>query len=230
MTGGSGKIRIGIVDDHPLYREGVAFTIREQSEFEVVGLGANGTDALQIARREKPHIMLVDLSMRDGGAPLVTRLHEIDPGLKVVILTVSDAETHVSETLRAGACGYVLKSASGNELLAALRSIGAGDSYVMPELAAKLLTQMQTKKAAPRRPAEGIDCLNVREEGILRLVSSGATNKEIARSLDISEKTVKHYMTTILQKLNVRNRVEAASLMIQSNRQGASQQTPNGKP
>ena len=223
MTSERSKIRIGIVDDHPLYREGVAATLNAETDFEVVGIGANGTEAIRIARNERPEIMLLDFNMRDGGVGLVAQLHQISPDLKVVFLTVSESENHVSETLQAGARGYILKIASGNELISALRSIGAGDSYVMPELAATLLTQIHGRSRVQKQQAEGIDCLNAREEGILQQVANGATNKEIARTLNISEKTVKHYMTTIMQKLNVRNRVEAASLMIHSSRRDTPQ-------
>lgn len=218
MTSERSKIRIGVVDDHPLYREGVAATLKAEPDFQVVGVGSNGQDALKIARTERPDIMLLDFNMRDGGVPLVAHLHEVIPDLKVVFLTVSESEAHVSETLQAGARGYILKIASGNELISALRSIGAGDSYVMPELAAKLLTQIHGRTRSPKQQSDGLDALNAREEGILQQVANGATNKEIARSLNISEKTVKHYMTTIMQKLHVRNRVEAASLMIHSAR------------
>ena len=230
MTIINNKLRIGIVDDHPLYREGVATTLRGEASFDVVGTGANGVEAVRIATEHRPDLMLLDFNMRDGGVPLVAKLLEIKPDLKIVFLTVSESETHVSETLKAGACGYLLKSASGSELASALRSIGSGESYVMPELAAKLLSQMHMRKQpSVRRPLEGLDCLRKREERILQLVAGGATNKEIARALDISEKTVKHYMTTIMQKLNVRNRVEAASLLINSARHGNGPEDASGK-
>lgn len=201
------RLRVAIFDDHPLFREGVVHTLRSAKVLEVVGEGGSADDAVRIARQELPDIVLLDVSMPGGGIEAARSIARVCPIVKMIMLTVSESEQDVAQALEAGAKGYVLKGTSGSELLKTMFAISRGESYVTPGLAARLLTH-----ATRQEPARASDLpdLTEREAQILAQVARGFTNKEIARTLAISEKTVKHYMTNIMQKLQVRNRVEAA--------------------
>jgi DNA-binding NarL/FixJ family response regulator len=203
------RLRVGIIDDHPLFREGVVHTLRSARMLDVVGEGGTADDAVRIAKEELPDILLLDVSMPGGGIEAARSIARVCPVVKMIMLTVSENEDDVAQALEAGAKGYVLKGTSGPELLKTMFAISRGESYVTPELAARLLTHAVRQE--PSRPA-GLPELTDRETQILAQVARGFTNKEIARGLSLSEKTVKHHMTNVMQKLQVRNRVEAAML------------------
>jgi len=202
------RIRVAVVDDHPIFREGVAFTIRSSQAFEIVAEGSSADDAIRIAKDLLPDVILLDVSMPGGGIEAARVISAACPVVKVIMLTVSEQEEDVTQALEAGANGYILKGTSGTDLLTTLQSVSRGESYVSPGLAARLLAVSMRNVRQQTRPAEQVD-LTKREEQILELVARGLTNKEIANTLNISEKTVKHYMTNVMQKLQVRNRVEA---------------------
>ncbi len=204
----SERVRVAVIDDHPLFREGVAHTIRGSDLLEVVGEGASAEDALRVAKDELPDIVLLDVSLPGGGIEAARAIAQVCPAVKIVMLTVSESEEHVSEALEAGAQGYMLKGASGVELISTMCAVSRGESYVTPGLAARLLTISRKRSQTATTEGELAELTN-REDQILDHVARGLTNKEIARNLGISEKTVKHYMTNIMQKLQVRNRVEA---------------------
>jgi len=204
------KIRIIVVDDHPLYRDGVVRTLVDSQLFDVVGTGESSQKALQLAAELKPEIALLDISMPGGGLTALEELMGSDDDIRVVMLTVSENDNDVLKAINNGAAGYVLKGVGGNDLVNILSNIAQGGSYVSPSLAAKVLVAMQGSQGTSSKTS--LDALTKREEQVLRLVSNGKSNKEVARDLDLQEKTVKHHMTSILQKLNVRNRVEAAVL------------------
>jgi hypothetical protein len=200
--------RIVIADDHPLYREGVSRSLTESGRFEVVGEAANGRDAFALVRREKPEVVLLDISMPDGGIPTLRQITALENPPCVAMLTVSEEDDDVMQALKAGASGYILKGVGSRELVQIVTDLAEGRSYVAPSLAMKVLAAMNAPRASTK--ADPIDSLTKREEDILRLVAEGKSNKEVGDDLDLQEKTVKHYMTTILQKLHVRNRTEAA--------------------
>jgi len=200
------RLRVAIIDDHPLFREGVVYTLRASRVLEVVGEGGCADDAVRIAKEELPDIVLLDVSMPGGGIEAARSIAQVCPIVKTIMLTVSESELDVAQALEAGVKGYVLKGTSGSELLKTMLAIARGESYVTPGLAARLLSQPARPEAAR---AAGLPELTGRESQILAHVARGLTNKEIARTLSLSEKTVKHYMTNVMQKLNVRNRVEA---------------------
>src|SRR5262245_12694317 len=202
----SDRIRVAVIDDHPLFREGVAHTIRSSKSLEVVAEGACADDAIRIVKDQLPDIVLLDVSMPGGGIEAARTISRVCPVVKTIMLTVSESEEHVAQALAAGAQGYVLKGTSRPELINTMRAVSRGESYVAPGLAARLLT---IAKRPPTTAAQDLPELTKREEGILDHVARGMTNKEIAKILNISEKTVKHNMTNIMQKLHVRNRVEA---------------------
>lgn len=203
-------IRVAVVDDHPMFRAGVVQILSGNPVFEVVGEGASADDALKLAADLKPDLMLLDISMPGCGVAAAATIVKQQPSINVIMLTASEAEENVTATLESGVKGYLLKGTSGPELIRVAQSVCCGESYVTPTLAAKLLFQIkqkQTEQKAQQR--DGHSELTSREEQVLDYVAQGLTNKEIARALDLSEKTVKHYMTIIMQKLQVRNRVEA---------------------
>jgi two-component system nitrate/nitrite response regulator NarL len=205
------KHRIAVIDDHPLYREGVVLTLSRDAAFEIVGEGGTADQAVRLAEETSPDIMLLDIGLPGGGIEAIARVLRVSPVTKVVMLTGSESEDHVSTALESGARGYVLKGIGAQELVRTIRAIASGETYVTPGLAARLLTQMKSRAATP--PQGDQVGLTQREEQILQCVANGRTNKEIARELNLSEKTVKHYMTNIMHKLQVRNRVEAALIV-----------------
>jgi DNA-binding NarL/FixJ family response regulator len=202
-------LQVAIVDDHPLFREGVAHTLGAQPDIEIVGEGESAADAVRIAGEQLPDVILLDVSMPGGGLNAVRQIANAFPVVKIVMLTVSEEEDDVTAALRAGARAYVLKGVAARELVRILRAVAAGEVYVTPALASNLLVGL-TGGAGSRQTSSPLDDLTERERQILELVAGGDSNKEIAYQLHLSEKTVKHHMTNILQKLQVRNRVEAA--------------------
>lgn len=206
-------IRVLVADDHPLYRDGVARTLAESGRFVVVGEAGTGPEAEVLASREAPDVVLLDVSMPGGGIATLRRLVALPAPPRVAMLTVSEEDDDVIQALKAGAAGYVLKGVGARELVAIVADLAEGRTYVAPSLAVKLLAAMSASRAAKAQP---IDTLTKREEDILRGVAQGKSNKEVARELDLQEKTVKHYMTAILSKLHVRNRTEAALLARES--------------
>ena len=200
---------IVVVDDHPLYRSGVIRTLAEDGRFRVVGEGELADDAVALVEKHRPAVALLDISMPGNGLEAVRRIRQASPKTRIIILTVSEADDDIMQALDAGASGYVLKGVGGPELLEIVGRVAAGESYVSPGLAARLLVAMKSRgQAAPSD--ETVPALTAREEQILKLVAEGLSNKEVGRKLDLQEKTVKYYMSTVFQKLNVRNRVEAA--------------------
>ncbi|MSU91376.1 response regulator [Rhodobacteraceae bacterium 2CG4] len=205
------ETRVVIADDHPLYREGVARSLEQSGRYRVVGQAACGRDAVEMVEALRPQLVLLDLSMPDGGHWALTRIAGAPEAPLVAMLTVSEDDDAVLAALGAGAAGYILKGVGSRELVRILDDLTAGRSYVAPSLAAKVLTRMNAPRRGPAQ-ASPLDTLTRREEDILRLVAEGKSNREVGLALDLREKTVKHYMTTILQKLQVRNRTEAALL------------------
>ena len=205
----SAPIKVIVADDHPLYRDGVVASLKESGMFEICGAGASAEEAIELVRTHRPDIALLDISMPGGGIRAAEAIAAMDVATKTVMLTVSERDDDIMRALEAGASGYVLKGVGGDELAEVVTRVSSGSSYVTPSLAARLLVTMSRPKS---RDGTGLASLTSREEKILRLVAEGLSNKEIGLKLNLQEKTVKHYMTGILQKLAVRNRVEAAVL------------------
>ncbi len=202
------RIRVAVADDHPLYREGVARSLAESGLFEVVGEAASGPEAEALALRARPDVLLLDISMPGGGLATLRRLRALDHPPVMAMLTVSEEDDDVMQALKAGASGYLLKGVGARELVQIVADLAQGRSYVAPSLAMKVLAALNAPRPAPEKGP--LETLTKREEDILRRVAQGKSNKEVARDLDLQEKTVKHYMTAILQKLHARNRTEAA--------------------
>ncbi len=199
-------IRTAIVDDHPLFREGVAKLLARTPGIEIVGDGSTAGEAVRIVQQLLPDVLVLDLRLPDDGVKAASTITREHPSVHIIILTASDCDSDVATMLQLGVRGYLLKDCTGQEIVRAVQRVYAGEFYVTPSLAARLLTEMSAPAPQTDDSAEE---LSGREEIVLAQVSKGLTNKEIARALNLREKTVKHYMTNIMQKLGVRNRLEA---------------------
>ena len=199
-------IRVAVVDDHPLFREGVVHMLKGVDGIEVVAEGATAADAVRIAQERAPNVMLLDISIAGGGIEAAQNVACASPDTQVIMLTVSEDEEHVASALRAGVRGYVLKGSNGSELVRVVEAIASGNSYVAPNLAARLLARKKERTDAD----EDLDDLTARESEVVAFLRRGMSNKEIARAFNCTERTVKHHMTNIMQKLNLRNRVQVA--------------------
>jgi DNA-binding NarL/FixJ family response regulator len=210
-------MHVVIVDDHPLFRQGVAQTLSGAADIEIVAEGGTAEEAMRLATELLPDILLLDIDIPGGGMAAAQAVAAVSPATRIVMLTVSEEEENLTAALRAGARAYVLKGVSGRELITILRGVAAGEVYITPALAASLLLEMSGAGRGAATPTDPLDELTDREREILELVAQGLSNKEIAQRLYLTEKTIKHHMTNILQKLQVRNRVEAAMLAQRSN-------------
>lgn len=204
-----------IIDDHALFRDGLTTILSAEPDLEVIGEGGSAAEAIRLACELLPEIILLDIDMPGSGIHAAQEIATVCPVIKIVILTSSEEDDHLVAALKAGTRAYILKGVPARELLRILRAVAAGESYVPPALAANLLAEM----IEPSHPAPGkpMDELTERERQILEELAGGSSNKEIGQKLFLAEKTVKHYITNILQKLQVRNRVEAA-LLAQKNK------------
>lgn len=209
-------IRTIVVDDHPLFREGVVHSLRADPNFDVVAEAGSGEETLAQVAQWRPDLVLLDISMPGiGGIETVRRIIAAAPTTRIMMLTVDDAGPSLLAALKAGAHGYVLKGVAARELREIAHRIADGEAYVPPALAAELLSEM----SAPR-PADAFSTLTQREVDVLELLGQGLTNRIIGERLFIAEKTVKHHMTSILTKLQVSSRTEAALIAAQRERSG----------
>lgn len=207
------KILVGVVDDHPLLREGVVYILKGAPDIEVVAQGAAAKEAIDIASIPDLDVLVLDISIPGGGLNALQTIMDNNPKVKVLMLTVSADETDVLSALRMGAKGYVLKGVSGPELIQALRSVYLDGQYISPSLGAKLLLDVGRGKSITKGSV--FEDLSSRQDEILLLVGQGLSNKEIGAKLHLSDRTIKHHMTNVFQKLGVRNRLEAALLVRQ---------------
>jgi two-component system, NarL family, nitrate/nitrite response regulator NarL len=204
----SEPIRILVADDHPLFREGAVRSLESEPDLAVVGQASSGEEALRLACELVPDIVLLDIGMAGwGGLVAAEKIATACPAVNIVILTVFEDEDKMLAAFKAGARGYVLKGVSPRELASVVRTVAQGEVYVSPSLAAGILVTLTRDRA--ENPLQE---LTERERDILVLVGQGLTNREIGDRLHLAEKTIKHYVTNILQKLHVRSRVEAALL------------------
>lgn len=197
-------IKVAVVDDHPILCAGVAETFDAEPGFEVVAIGSNAADALRIARSTAPDLMIVDINMPGDIFSVLQTVRDQSLAIKTIVLTAFDDDYYLGKALRNGASGYILKGISSSELIETTRAVMAG-AIMIPQGANDPLT-----KDAPALKDDVVGDLTAREEDILLLVSRGLNNAEIGVELGISEATVKKNLTAVLQKLNLRNRVEAA--------------------
>ena len=199
-------LRVLVADDHRLMLAAVRRALAEAKDFEIVGEVSIGSHVVPAVRETKPDVVLLDIRLRgaDGLAAIGT-LVAARPALRVIMFSAYDVDEYVFGAIRAGARGYLLKGAAGAELVAAIRKVHAGESYLSPSLSAKLVDQMQAR-------SHGSRLLTPRELMVLRLMAAGQSNREIAGSLAITERTVKFHVTAILNKIGADNRTQAVAL------------------
>jgi len=197
-------IRVLVVDDHPIVREGLVAILEDERDFQVAGAAGSAEEALALAPRERPDVILLDLELPGmNGVDAIPRLAAAVPDARVIVLTAYDTDERVLGAVRAGARGYLLKGAPADEIARAIRAVHAGGSYLEARVAARVLTQVRS----PRR-AIG---LSARERMVLRLVADGLPTKQIARQLGITERTVKFHVSSIMNKLGAGTRAQAVA-------------------
>jgi DNA-binding NarL/FixJ family response regulator len=210
------RIRVLLVDDQALFREGLRTLLAVHAELEIVGEAANGEEALRLVSMLSPQVVLMDLRMPVlDGVTATRRLHASRPECRVIVLTTFDDDEDIFEGLRAGAVGYLLKDVPSEKLVEAICAAARGESFLQPSVAARVVAEFSRLSGQVAAAGIGskpalVEPLSERELEILRLVARGASNKEIAGDLFISEGTVKNHLTNILGKLGVRDRTQAA--------------------
>ena len=205
------RIRVLVVEDHTLFRKGIVSLLANEHDFDVVGEAANGREAIERARELRPDVIPMDISMPEMDGLEATRQIKTEiPSARIVILTISDDDRNLFEAIKSGAQGYVLKKIEPRGLFGNLRGVVRGEASISRTMATKILKEFarQTRPVA-QLPSPNTS-LTPREEEVLELVTLGRTNKEIAVALDIAENTAKNHLKSILEKLHLENRVQAA--------------------
>jgi NarL family two-component system response regulator LiaR len=201
------KIRVLIVDDHGVVRQGLQTYLELLDDIEVIGEAENGLEAVAQVRQHQPDVVLMDLLMPEmDGSEATRQARAISPSTKVIVLTSFADDERVFPAIKAGATGYLLKDVAPGDLANAIRAVHAGETHLHPDITKKLVDQFASPRSAPEGPAD----LTPRELEVLRLIAQGMRNREIAQALTISEKTVKTHVSSILSKLQVADRTQAA--------------------
>lgn len=209
-------IRVLLVDDHTLFRSGIKALLSRDPSFEVIGEAGDGLEGVKRAVSLKPDVVLMDLHMPGlSGREAVQLILEDCPQTRVVMLTVSENAQDLMDTLRAGALGYLLKNIDADFLLNAVRRAAEGEAVMSAQMTAKLMASVRKGEAVTRSASEA-DKLTPREREILAYLARGASNKEIARGLELAESTVKIHIQNILKKLGVTSRVQAAIYAVEN--------------
>ncbi len=205
-------IHILIVDDHPVVRDGLRSMLSTQPDFQVVGEAVNGVEAVQLAARLKPDVILLDLEMPDlDGVSALAQVRATDPQARVIIVTAYDTDERIVQAVVAGAQGYLLKGAPREEIFRAIRVVNEGGSLLQPIVASKLMRHMSDRASQ----SADTDSLTPRELEVLGLLAQGKSNKQIAAELVITERTTKFHVSSILSKLKAANRTEAVKIAVQ---------------
>ena len=206
-------VKIMIVDDHAILREGLKVVLSRESDFRIVGEAADGSEAVKKAMKLHPDVIVMDIRMPYSGLQATMDITQALPETKILMLTVSETEADLVESVKAGARGYMLKGMGAEELVAAVRTVASGGAIFTPSIAAKFLDEFKADLNKDKDDAS----LTSREMEVLVLVASGASNKEIAKKLDVSEPTIKAHLRNILSKLHMKNRSQAAVYASQRN-------------
>lgn len=201
-------IKILIVDDHPVVREGIGAMLKREPDFKIVGEASNGLEAIEKADLLEPDVMLMDLRMPEvDGVEAITRIKAKKPDIKFIILTTYSDDEYIFKGIAAGARAYLLKDAPRGELFKAIRAVSHGESLIQPVVASRVLDKL----AELSRKSPSVDTLSEREVEVLNLMAKGVSNKDIADQLSITQSTVKTHITSIFQKLDVTTRTEAVT-------------------
>ena len=206
---GTEPVRVLVVDDQELFRRGLIMLLGDDSDIEVVGEAADGVTATELAVKTAPDVILLDVRMpRRTGVEACRAIKEVVPSAKIIMLTVSDEEADLYESVKNGASGYLLKDSSIEEVAQAVRVVNEGQSLISPSMAVKLIDEFKQMSKPEREQGPGLR-LTERELEVLRLVAKGLNNREVAKELFISENTVKNHVRNILEKLQLHSRMEA---------------------
>ena len=201
-------IRIVVVDDHPIVRQGLVATLDDEADFEVVGAASSAEEAVGLVQRQRPEVVLLDLELPGmSGVEAIPRLREASPESRILVFTAYDTDERVLSAVRAGASGYLLKGAAVTEIASAVRTVAGGGTVLAPSAAARLADAVRAPRGAGPLPA--------REREVLRLVAQGLPGKQIAGALGISERTVKFHTASLIRKLGADNRAQAVALAAQ---------------
>jgi DNA-binding NarL/FixJ family response regulator len=204
-------IRVLIADDHRLVRQGLAEICQTKGNFEIVGLAENGREAVELAHRLKPDVILMDVRMPElDGVQATSFITAQDPSMRVIVLTMYLEDQYVFEAIRAGAYGYMLKDVDAQELLAAVRAVHRGEALIDPLIASRVLDEFRRLSNGSTGKSEAREHLSEGEMAVLRLVAQGADNSEIAAQLSLAKSTISNRLQVIYQKLHVKNRTQAA--------------------
>ena len=218
-----GKIRVLIVDDHPVVLEGLHTMLSTDRNIEVVGEACDGAEAVAMVEEKEPNVVLMDIRMPNmDGVQATRRIKHQSPSTAVLVLTMYDTDAYVVDAVRAGASGYLLKDATREMVLDTIRAVNSGATLIKTSLLTEAISSLvQSKKgrqpAEPNSPQEGVEQLTAREREVLKLAALGHSNKDIARELNITQDTVKKHMQSILGKLHASSRIHA---VIQATRAG----------
>lgn len=208
-------IRVLIADDHLIVREGLQLIMETADEFELVGQAADGAQAVQLANKLKPDVILMDLQMpKVDGLTAIAQIRTQQPDIAIVILTTYNEDDRMIRGLRAGARGYLLKDTDRETLLNTIRAAARGETLLKPEIMARVLAHADSAPAVAPARTPGATELTEREKQVLQLIVRGAQNKEIAFQLNITERTVKAHLASIFNRLGVNSRTEAAALAV----------------
>ena len=215
-NGRGDPLRVLVVDDHDLFRSGLRGLLEEQG-VQVVGEAASGGEAVRLSRELAPDVIVMDLNMPGmNGVDATRHITSLAPLTRVVVLTISDEDGDVMDAIVAGACGYLLKDASIQELIRGIRAAAVGESLISPHIATKVLQHVRATTSDTDRAATIRSELSDREIEVLKLIANGKDNADIARELVISPKTVKNHISNILMKLQIENRIQAAVFAVRS--------------
>ena len=215
----SDSMRIFLCDDHKLFRQGVRKLLELEKDITIVGEANNGVEMLEMLKKTKPDVILMDIGMPDmDGVSATYKVKKMLPLVDVIILTVYEDEPHIFQAIKAGAKGYLLKDVSIDELLEAIHRVYKGEALIQPAVATKVLKEFVMLDKRKIKRGDRFCCdLTEREKEVLRLITLGGTNKEIGNKLGITEKTVKNHIANIFQTLHVNNRTQAALYVLGKN-------------
>jgi len=221
-------VSLGLVDDHPLMIEGIVSLLLCGHDIEILSTGSSAKDIIDISSRFHPDVMIVDLNMAGDAYAAIAESIKVSPETKIIAFTAVTSVDSAVRALEAGANGYVLKGSFAQELIQAVESVRHGETYITKSFESQVIEALRNAPAARRVAAEAVR-FSIREDQIVRLLLRGNSNKEIARSLKINEKTVRNYMTILMQKLSARNRLEvliAAQALAKPEQDGAGPSQP----
>jgi len=202
-------IRILVVDDHPMFRIGLIQSISMDGDISVIGEASSAAQAMALVRDLKPDVLLLDAKMADSGLDRIGDILQIQPSLRIIMLTASEESGEITQALEAGVAGYVLKGTTAPEMRSIVRTVHAGENFIAPEVMAKVMTGLKGTSGAPSQLQPG-QALSKQETQVLQQLAHGLSNREIGARLGVTERTVKFHLSNAFVKLHVRNRVEAS--------------------